>query len=133
MKDPTAHAEILCIRAAAEIEGSWRLVNYTLYTTLEPCPMCMGAIQQSRIKTLVYGAKDFRLGAAGSWIDLVHKNKHPFHDMNVVGGVLEDESSSLLKRFFLIRRREDDFDDSNKISTWQIDRGFCYKSVLDGN
>ena len=130
--DPTAHAEIQCLRAAAEIEGTWRLSNHTLYTTLEPCPMCMGAIQQSRIKTLVYGAKDHRLGAAGSWVDMVHSNKHPFHDnMHVEEGVLAEESSSLLKRFFLIRRREDDLKDAHDASA-QSDRGFSYKSVLDG-
>lgn len=130
--DPTAHAEIQCLRAAAEIEGTWRLYNYTLYTTLEPCPMCMGAIQQSRVKALVYGAKDHRLGAAGSWVDMVYANKHPFHDsMQIEEGVLAEESSSLLKRFFLIRRREDELDGALDASA-QSDRGFSYKSVLDG-
>lgn len=104
-KDVTAHAEISCIRKAAQMRNNWRLPDCTLYTTLEPCPMCMGAIQASRIRKVVYGAPDIRMGACGSWIDLVG-SKHPFHDVEVVGGMLQEESSILLKRFFQMRRRE---------------------------
>jgi tRNA(adenine34) deaminase len=103
--DVTAHAEISCIRKAALIKKNWRLSDCTLYSTLEPCPMCMGAIQASRIKRVVFGAPDIRMGACGSWINLID-SKHPFHDVEVVGGLLEEESSTLLKRFFQMRRRE---------------------------
>ncbi len=94
-----------CLRQAASMRNNWRLNNCTLYTTLEPCPMCMGAIQGFRIKRVVYAAPDLRLGSLGSWIDLVNAN-HPFHNVEVTGGVLEEESSILLKRFFQMRRRE---------------------------
>ena len=103
--DVTAHAEISCIRKVAQMKKNWRLSECTLYSTLEPCPMCMGAIQASRIKKLVYGAPDLRMGACGSWVNLVDA-KHPFHDVEVVGGLLHQESSTLLKRFFQMRRRE---------------------------
>lgn len=103
--DVTAHAELSCIRKATKIKKNWRLTGCTLYSTLEPCPMCMGAIQASRISKVVYGAPDIRMGACGSWIDLVG-SKHPFHDVEVVGGLLHDESSIMLKRFFQMRRRE---------------------------
>ena len=103
--DVTAHAELSCIRKATQIKKNWRLTGCTLYSTLEPCPMCMGAIQASRISKVVYGAPDIRVGACGSWIDLVG-SKHPFHDVEVVGGLLRDESSIMLKRFFQMRRRE---------------------------
>lgn len=104
-KDVTAHAEISCIRKAAEMRNNWRLHDCTLYTTLEPCPMCMGAIQASRIKRVVYAAPDIRMGACGSWINLLEA-KHPFHDVEVAGGMLQEESSILMKRFFQMRRRE---------------------------
>ena len=103
--DVTAHAEISCIRKAAQIKKNWRLSDCTLYSTLEPCPMCMGAIQASRITKVVYGAPDIRMGACGSWVNLV-ESKHPFHDVLVVGGLLREESSTLMKRFFQMRRRE---------------------------
>ncbi len=119
------HAEMQCIRKASSMLSSWRLSECTLYTTLEPCAMCMGAIQASRVKRLVFGAKDIRMGACGSWVDLVNSAKdatekkdtiiattllnikgHPFHHVNVVGGVKEDECGTLLKRFFVLRRAE---------------------------
>ena len=106
LTDGTAHAEMLAIQKAGEVVGNWRLANTTLYTTLEPCPMCMGAIQASRIQKVVYGAKDPRLGACGSWVDLVGANKHPFHQVEVTGGVCEFECSDILKRFFQWRRQE---------------------------
>ena len=103
--DVTAHAEISCIRKVAQMKNNWRLSDCTLYSTLEPCPMCMGAVQASRIKRVVYGAPDLRMGACGSWVNLVDM-KHPFHTVEVVGGLLSAESSTLLKRFFQMRRRE---------------------------
>ena len=104
--DGTAHAEMVAIQKAAQVIGNWRLNNCTLYTTLEPCPMCMGAIQSSRIGKVVYGARDHRLGACGSWIDLVKDKQHPFHTVEVQGGVCESECSDILKRFFRWRRSE---------------------------
>jgi tRNA(adenine34) deaminase len=104
-RDATAHAEIDCIKKAAQLLGNWRLHGCTLYSTLEPCPMCMGAIQGSRIKRVVYAAADHRVGACGSWVDLISA-KHPFHDVEVEGGLLQEESTILLKRFFQMRRRE---------------------------
>ena len=104
--DGTAHAEMVAIQKAVQVVGNWRLSNCTLYTTLEPCPMCMGAIQSSRIGKVVYGAKDHRLGACGSWIDLVKENQHPFHRVEIRGGVCEFECSDILKRFFRWRRSE---------------------------
>ena len=106
LNDATAHAEIQCLRQAAGLRGNWRLTDCTLYTTLEPCAMCMGAIQGFRVKKVVYGAKDHRVGALGSWIDMTAV-KHPFHNIEVQNGLLEEESSTLLKRFFQMRRREE--------------------------
>eukprot|EP01035_Chromulina_nebulosa_P019354 gene19354-25220_t len=105
-QDASCHAEIDVLRKASQLKSTWRLQDCTLYTTLEPCAMCLGAIQSFRIKQLVYGADDHRLGACGSWVDLIDINKHPFHQVNVIRGVLADESSNLLKSFFQSRRRE---------------------------
>ena len=99
LQDPTAHAEMLAITQAAEALGSWRLENTTLYVTLEPCPMCAGAIILGRIQRLVYGAKDPKAGAAGSVVNLFRKGMFN-HDVEVVGGVLEDEAAGLLSGFF---------------------------------
>ena len=106
MSDATAHAEMLAIQKAVKFNKNWRLNNCTLYTTLEPCPMCMGAIQSSRISRVVFGTRDQRMGACGSWVDLIKENKHPFHQVNVRGGVCEHECSDILKRFFRWRRKE---------------------------
>lgn len=103
--DATAHAEIVCMRQAADMQKDWRLLKCTLYSTLEPCPMCLSAMQSFRIDRLVYGAKDTRLGACGSYINLLD-SKHPFHSIQVTGGLMAEESSSLLKRFFRNRRSE---------------------------
>jgi len=123
MKDATAHAEMECLRSAMSIKNNWRLSGCTLYSTLEPCAMCMAAAQASRIKTVVFGAPDHRLGAVGSWVDLV-SSKHPFHNIIVRRGVLEDESSTLLKRFFQMRRRE------KNLSETAVDRGSSYESLI---
>jgi tRNA(adenine34) deaminase len=101
--DPTAHAEMLCIRHASEILGNWRLSGCTLYTTLEPCPMCAGALISSRIDRVVWGAPDLRQGAGGSLISLLGQ-KHPIHTVQVHSGVLAEESALLMKSFFQGRR-----------------------------
>ncbi|HET6570231.1 MAG TPA: tRNA adenosine(34) deaminase TadA [Solirubrobacterales bacterium] len=102
-RDPTAHAEILAIRAAAAALGGWRLPATTLYVTLEPCAMCAGAIVLARIPTLVYGARDPKAGAAGSVLDVLAEPALN-HRPHVVGGVLEDECAALLRDFFAVRR-----------------------------
>lgn len=99
----SSHAELLAIERASEALGRWRLSGCTLYCTLEPCPMCMGAIQLARIDRLVYGAPDLRLGALGSFVNLTEK-KHPFHTVICEGGVLEEESAQLMRAFFKTRR-----------------------------
>ena len=104
--DPTSHAEMNCIRQAAGMRGGWRLLDCTLYVTLEPCPMCAGAILQSRVGTVVYGARNALLGADGSWIRMFDRQPpHPFHPrIQVVPGVREEECARLLKDFFRDRR-----------------------------
>ena len=97
--DPTAHAEILCIKKAAKKLGGWRLNNATLYTTLEPCPMCAGALVHSRVKELVYGADDPKAGACGSIMNVISSG-HLNHRVKVVSGVFKKECSEILKKFF---------------------------------
>lgn len=99
LHDATAHAEMIALSAAFEHFQDWRLLDATLYITLEPCLMCAGAIMQSRIKRVVWGAKDLRLGANGSFLDVFTK-KHPMHQVEIEGGVLEEESADLMRRFF---------------------------------
>lgn len=108
LQDATAHAEICCIQKASTILGNWRLVNTILYSTLEPCLMCMGAILLARIQTLVWAAPDLRHGALGSWINILDF-KHPTHQIEVRKGVLENESAHLLKTFFQKRREDKKF------------------------
>lgn len=103
LQDASAHAEVECLRKAAKLRQNWRLLDCTLYTTLEPCPMCLSAIQHFRVKRLVYGAPDLRLGACGTYVNLV---KHPFHSLEVVRGVHEEECALLLRRFFQGLRTE---------------------------
>jgi tRNA(adenine34) deaminase len=103
-KDPTAHAEILAIHAASQILGGWRLSGCTLYVTLEPCPMCAGAIVQSRLSRVVYGAKDPKAGCAGTLMDLLQEPRFN-HQANHTSGILEEECSALLKKFFQALRR----------------------------
>ena len=102
-RDPTAHAEILAIRAAAEALGGWRLPGTTLYVTLEPCAMCAGAIVLARIPTVVYGAPDPKAGAAGSVLDILAEPALN-HRPQVIAGVLEAECAALLRDFFATRR-----------------------------
>ena len=98
-KDPTAHAEVLAIQRAAEVLGSWRLTEAILYVTLEPCPMCAGAIVQSRLKQIVYGCADLKGGATGSVMNVLDYTLWN-HRVDVVAGVLEEECSEILKLFF---------------------------------
>lgn len=100
--DATGHAETLAIRAACEKLGTWRLEDCELYVTLEPCPMCMGAIINSRIKRVVFGAKDAKAGACGSVINL---NNYPFnHKSEIVSGIMAEECQEILSDFFLNKR-----------------------------
>ncbi|WP_109211438.1 MULTISPECIES: nucleoside deaminase [Microbacterium] len=101
--DPTAHAEVVALRAAAGAIGSWNLEGCTLLVTLEPCLMCAGAVLQSRISRLVFGAWDDKAGAAGSMYDVVRDRRLPYR-AEVVAGVREDEASALLRAFFDARR-----------------------------
>lgn len=106
--DPSAHAEMIAIRKAAKKLGSWRLEHATLYVTLEPCLMCMGAIIQARVPRLVFGAFDPKAGACGSLYD-VSNDRRLNHRVEVESGVCGPESSILLKDFFaLLRRRKKD-------------------------
>jgi tRNA(adenine34) deaminase len=104
-QDPTAHAEMIVIRKAAERLQSWRLTETTLYVTLEPCPMCTGAIVQSRIPRLVFGAWDPKAGACGSIFDIPAERRLN-HRVEVLGGILEQESQALLREFFHQLRSE---------------------------
>ncbi len=97
--DPTAHAEIRALREAAQHEDSWRILGATMYVTLEPCPMCAGAIVLARIPTLVIGAKDPKTGACGSVMDITSDGRLN-HRVNVVYGVRQEECASLLEAFF---------------------------------
>jgi tRNA(adenine34) deaminase len=101
--DPTAHAEILALRAAAVTLGGWRLLGTVLYCTLEPCPMCAGAIQQARVARLVYGAPDQKVGAAGSVVNPL-QDPRLLHRVEIQGGVLATEALGLLRAFFDDRR-----------------------------
>ncbi|WOX10831.1 tRNA adenosine(34) deaminase TadA [Streptomyces sp. N50] len=97
--DPTAHAEVLAIRRAAAHLGEWRLSGCTLVVTLEPCTMCAGALVQSRVDRVVYGARDEKAGAAGSLFDVV-RDRRLNHRPEVIEGVLADECAHLLTEFF---------------------------------
>lgn len=106
LKDPTAHAEIIAMTSASNTLGDWRLNNSTLYVTLEPCPMCAGAILISRISRCVFGAKDASLGSLGS----VYSIKSP--EIGITSGVLESECKEMLRNFFKTVRRE------NEVEGW---------------
>lgn len=102
-RDPTAHAEILALRAAASAMGSWRLDGCTIFVTLEPCAMCTGAVVLSRVERLVFGAADPKAGFAGSLGDLA-RDPRLNHAVIVESGLLEDEAGALLRGFFRERR-----------------------------
>jgi tRNA(adenine34) deaminase len=101
--DPTAHAEMIALQEAARTLGGWRLVGVTLYCTLEPCPMCAGAMVSARLPRLVYGADDPKAGAAGSVVELL-RDPRLNHRVVVARGVLAEESQALLERFFATLR-----------------------------
>lgn len=103
LNDPSAHAEMLAIRDAAKTLGNYRLVDCTLYVTLEPCAMCAGVIQHARLAKLVYGASDPKTGACGSVINLMAETKLNHHT-EVIGGVLVEDCGLLLSTFFKQRR-----------------------------
>ncbi|RME02417.1 MAG: nucleoside deaminase [Planctomycetota bacterium] len=103
LKKATAHAEILALEQASDALGDWRLNGTTLYVTLEPCPMCAGALVHSRVERLVFGAHDPRWGAAGTLMNLV-EDKRLNHRLKVQGGVLAQEAGQLLQNFFQQRR-----------------------------
>lgn len=101
--DPTAHAEIVALRAAGEAEANYRLAGTTLYVTLEPCVMCAGAIIHARVERVIYGATDPRAGAAGSLFSILGTDQLN-HQVNVQGGLLANECCELLRNFFKSRR-----------------------------
>ena len=101
--DATAHAEIQLIRTAGKIQENYRLTGASLYVTLEPCAMCLGAMMHARIKLIVYGAHDQKTGACGSSENLIEANCFN-HKINLISGVLENECKQLLKKFFISRR-----------------------------
>jgi tRNA(adenine34) deaminase len=103
LRDPTAHAEILALRAAAAATGDWHLENTTLVVTLEPCAMCAGAILQARVPTVVFGAWDEKAGAAGSVYDLLRDRRLP-HRVEVFGGVEQEAAAAQLQEFFSSKR-----------------------------
>ena len=103
-RDPTAHAEIQALRDAARRAGNYRLPTTELYVTLEPCPMCAGAIVHARVERVVYGAADPKGGACGSVFDLLPSDQRFNHRTDCVGGILEAECAALLRNFFRARR-----------------------------
>jgi tRNA(adenine34) deaminase len=102
--DPTGHAEIIALRMAAQKVQNYRLLNTTLYVTVEPCLMCMGAIIHARVKTVVFGTQDEKWGAAGSLYDLSKDNRLN-HQPEIIQGVLEHECKELIQQFFQARRK----------------------------
>ena len=103
--DATAHAEIQLLRAAGKFQKNYRLINTTIYVTLEPCAMCLGAMMHARIKRIVYGASDPKTGVCGSHVDLFSESFFN-HEMEISGGVLEKECKELLQSFFKSRRKD---------------------------
>ncbi|HXP38013.1 MAG TPA: tRNA adenosine(34) deaminase TadA [Solirubrobacteraceae bacterium] len=103
-QDPTAHAEVLALREAARALGSWRVLDATIYVTLEPCAMCAGAIVLARVARVVFGAEDPKAGACGSVLDVLADTRLN-HRPEVLAGLLREECSELLRSFFAARRR----------------------------
>jgi tRNA(adenine34) deaminase len=104
-QDPTAHAEMIALQETAVTLQNWRLLGVTLYCTLEPCPMCAGAMIQARLPRLVYGAKDTRFGAHGSIVNVLDEPQFN-HRVSITSGVLEDEAAALLQQFFRALREK---------------------------
>ncbi|WP_199609417.1 tRNA adenosine(34) deaminase TadA [Flocculibacter collagenilyticus] len=113
--DPSAHAEMIAVRQAAKYLENYRMIDCTLYVTLEPCPMCAGLLVHSRIKRLVFGASDYKTGCAGSIMNLV---AHPSlnHQIEVEHGVLQSECSSMISDFFKRRRAEKKLEKESKFT-----------------
>lgn len=107
-QDPTAHAEMIAVRAAASHLGTWRLVDSALYVTMEPCAMCIGAAILARVARVVFGARDPKGGACGSIVNIPEQRRLN-HRLEVIGGVLEHESQDLLQRFFKGLREKQEF------------------------
>lgn len=105
LKDATCHAEIIAIKEASKTLGGWRLLGTTMYVTIEPCPMCAGAIVNSRIERLVIGARDIKMGGCGSVINIVDNPKFN-HRVDIVWGVLEEQCSNIMKEFFKKLRKK---------------------------
>lgn len=105
LSDPTAHAEMIAITQAAESLGSWRLSDCVLYVTLEPCPMCAGAIVQSRLPLVIYGTRDEKAGACHSLFQITNDSRLN-HQSTVISGVMQDECQSILRDFFRQKRAE---------------------------
>ena len=104
-KDASMHAEMICLRSASKILGDFRLQETILYSTLEPCTMCAGAIHSFRVKKVIWGAKDLRIGACGTLYNLFD-GKHPIHKVEFESGLMEEESAALLRRFFKEKREK---------------------------
>lgn len=113
LKSTLAHAELLAISEASKILGDWRLEGCEMYITLEPCPMCAGAIVQARMKKVIIGAPNFKSGSAGSIINILQEERFN-HRVEIINGILEDECSTLLKKFFRILRKNKEGVDSNE-------------------
>lgn len=113
LNDPTAHAEIVVLRKAAQLASNYRLPDSTLYVTVEPCTMCAGSLVHARVKRLVYGAQEPRAGAVESQLQVLSQ---PFynHRVEVVGGVLAEECSSVMKAFFARKRGKGSFNDNSR-------------------
>ena len=103
LKDPTAHAEILALRSAAEKIGNYRLLKTTLYVTVEPCPMCMGALMHARVSKVVFGTRDPKWGAAGSLYNLAEDRRFN-HQPQIIEGICESECKKLMQDFFREKR-----------------------------
>ncbi len=107
LQDASAHAELLCLQEAAKVLGTWRLLDVSLYTTLEPCCLCSGAIFSFRIKRVVWGAPDLRQGADGSWVSVLSLS-HPIHSVEITRNVLSNLSAGLMREFFQKKREKKD-------------------------
>lgn len=103
--DPTAHAEIVALRKATKTQGDWRLIDTSVYVTLEPCIMCAAALLNARVSRVVFGAWDTRYGAFGSLFDLSHDPRYN-HEIEIISGVMKEEASQQLQGFFSQKRRE---------------------------
>ncbi len=104
LNDATAHAEMLAIREAAGVQGSWRLYGATLYVTLEPCPMCAGAAILSRVESVVFGTRDPKFGGCGSVVDILSDEARWNHRVEIVAGICAEESAEMMRAFFRERR-----------------------------